>query len=425
MKAHVLIIFFSAILFSCKEEKKLLSDSELEQVQVFTLDEVNKKDGKEIYKVDFSGEGNEEVLSSISDLSQIQYLDLSNNNLRSIPTEVFQLDNLQHLILSGNNIQSIDSKLLELKNLKEVVITDLNQNSSFQDLTVLEVALAMKELGEIEEYNYLKDAPNLLLPAYQYYANTCDRDVPPYLYSKHVYGYISNTATGVSSIVAASSINPDMNLKNAQLNINMAFLRAYDYPGKGEHNAFFGFHGSTIGTSTVKTNTEYNYNRNFEVNEDDEASLRSVPVFNGLFVGKDGVLFKCKVINVSNKRDDRISEIFQGVSSGLEIIKITETNPAVGMVGELAGTALKILQSGRKNVTIHDVELGLHFNDNGVDLQLRKGTYVVLNVPPCMNGVPFQFNWNEYKFDKTNGRFTDDKGNPKNLKFNYIVFTIS
>ncbi|MEQ8362033.1 MAG: leucine-rich repeat domain-containing protein [Cyclobacteriaceae bacterium] len=424
----IAIILFLFATCSPKKESgySLLSDGELENQKIFTsVQEASSTQGIEVVKMDLSGSTNGKIPDEIFDLEHVQYLDLSNNGLKTIPADIAKLKNLQYLILSGNELSEIDPAIFELENLRDVEITSMSAGKSEQNMTVLETALLMKDLGEMAEYNELKKAPNLLMSSNEYYESACDRDVPPFKYSKHAYGYISNTSTGVSNIVAASSITSDAALRNKRLNINMAFLRAYDYPGGGEHNVFFGFHGSTIGSTSVQTDTEYDYNRDFKVNEDDEAALRSVPVFNGLFIGRDGVLFQCDVINVNNKRDERMTQIFQGIRSGMDIINITQTNPAVGMVGDVAEKALNIIQSGKRNVTVHKVELGLHFNNNGVDLQLREGSYIILTVPPCLNNAPFTFDWSKYKFDKTNGNFTDAAGTPISLKFNYVVFTIT
>lgn len=411
----------------CGHQRINLEAEEFESLDWSTSVSGKRSDILNTYKLDLSNQGLTEIPENVYRMENLIMLDLSGNSIQELPSELGRLHNLRSLNVSDNPITKVSTEITSLSQLTDLISQPEEgylQLESNADYTVLDEAIALLNLGEVDYAEGLLQS-GYLKESYDEYQKLECRSRPPYRYSNHQVGYITAGPTGFADIVEASAITSDPSLRNQRLNINLAFLRAYDYPGRGEHNAFIQFRCSTIGTNPGP-DQDFNYTRNFEVNENDAPALKSIQVFNGLFVGSDGIQFNCEVINISNKRDERIARIFGGLQDGMQILGGNDINPAVGMVTDITETALNLVTKENENVQIHDIELGLHFNNNGVDLQLREGTYVIVNVPSCIDNTPFIWDWTKYKFDKSRGMFVKSSDNtPVLLKFNYVVFTIT
>jgi hypothetical protein len=456
MTKFTLLVSLITLVYSCGQEQTILNDATLSSKKEWqSIDELKSANVDSVYKINLSGKDLTQVPKDIWKFKKVQILNLSNNSIQEIPAEIKNLKNLQILDLRNNKISSIADQLNNLKyltsiklsgnhiadittnfesleNLNNLQLTESIEQDSVDndDLKVIEMAYIYRKIGEEALYKELinTSAPLTPLAATNRDCNNIlgrPRRIPIWEYSRIEVGFIPPVVTAdpeIISIKSASSIQPDVSLKNSKLNVYLGYLRSFDYPGKGVHNAFLGYTVSTIG-ATSAPDKEYSFNQSFKVNEQDEPSLRTVPVFIGLPTGQDGILIRCDVFNVSNENDEKVSRVFSVGEKGLEILGLTQINPAIGMVKDVAKEALNLIKSNHENIKIHEVKLGLNFSNNGSDLQLAKGTYIILNIPNCVNGNQYEFKWDNFKFLKSNGKIQDKDGGQ--VKLNYIVFTIS
>jgi|GEM_PF-4482747 len=407
----ILPIIIIVLIGSCtppKPKKSIcisLTEEELQKAKTYTtIEDLEKANPDSVFKIKLDSVGLTEIPDIVYRFPNLQKISLEGNEIKSIQPEIKQLD-LQSLQLTKSEVGSLNNK------------------------TRIELAYIYKNNGEIEQYNQLiNDTEHWTATVADELEAECvdfwGRPIPPWEYSRTEIGFVPTKNSGDPDLIeikSASAIPPDLTLKDQLLNINLAYLVCYDYPAKGQHNAFFGYNASPIGASTKIDDKDFSFNQNFIVNESDEPALKSIPIFNGLGSGTEGVKMNCVVYNVSNKNDQKVAQVFNAGKKGLDILQIA--TPAVSIVSSLADEALKIIQANHNNIPIHNVELGLHFNDNGTDLQLRQGTYIAMSVPNCVEGHTLTFNWSDYTFNRTNGKL--QKKNNSRIKQNYIVFTIS
>lgn len=414
MKTKSLITLTVAIFMifqSCQEKKKpvFLTENEIQKTMTYsTLEDLQKANPDSVLKIN-----------------------LDNRGLKEIPAIVYTFPNLKELSLKGNEIESIQPDIKRLENLQafDLSTNSMDRNKSFDQMRLVELAFVYKNNGETEQYEkIINDTEHLTATIAEEINADCatgwGRVIPPWEYSRTEIGFIPKKNAGDPDLIevkSASDISPDLTLRDELLNINLAYLVCYDYPGKGQHDAFFGYNAAPIGPSSKINDKDFSFNQNFIVNESDEPALKSIPIFNGLGSGTEGVIMNCVIYNVSNKNDQKVAQVFESGKKGLDILNVA--TPAISIVSSIADEALRIIRSNHNNIEIHNVKLGLHFNDNGTDLQLRQGTYIAMNVPKCIDGQLFEFDWSNYEFNRTNGKLKG-KGNTS-IKQNYIVFTVT
>lgn len=441
-----ILLFLAITLLGCKESTRQEVENDDNPSNISNLvwePAINPipQNKNQIVIANMSGWEETKLPEYLYQMPNLQVIDLSNSKIDSIPPEFTSFKNLRTLYLDNSKVKYVPDELMGLDSLTSIqwsgtefpISKDsiLNQtwspnfiSTEFDEQTVAQAAYVYKKIGEDEVFSELISAyePKEKLSELN---RSCRRTPKLWEYKRIEVGFIPKPKKGDEKIIgisSATSIEPDLTLRNKKLNFNLSYLRASDYPGKGLHNVFFGYNVTTIGSSP-NPNSEFSFNQNFQVQESDEPSLRSVPVFNGLSSGKDGVLINCSVVNVSNKNDETLSKVFQAGKDGLNILGIGQANPALKMVTGIADEALKLIKSSHENIPIHDIKLGLHFNHNGVDMQLREGSYVVLGIPNCINGLPYNFTWNNFEFNRETGKLQGKNG--VKIDLNYLVFTVN
>jgi len=450
----ICIALILATLNSCKNDNTQvspISDELLIQKRVYkSLEELSKADEDSVFVIDLSNSGLEKFPKEILKFKNLQVLKMNDNSLDSLPEGIGDLNHLQKIEVRKNNLVYVTPNITKLKYLNSIAITDSTKKvrkvlpprfpatpktnekeTSFEDQTLIELAFLYRKMGEQSQYDRIM-AYNDPLLTFNDARSECknfwglDKNIPVWEYKRVEVGYITNASKDnpeLMEIASATSIEPDLSLKNKKINVVLSYLRAFDYPGKGLHNAFLGYNASVIGSTSSGPEKEYSFNQNFQVNEGDEPSLKSIPVFNGLNTGEDGILITCDIFNVDNENDKKVSKIFEAGKKGLEITGLAQANPAIGMVTGIADEALKIIRSNHENIPVHEIKLGLTLNNTVTDLKLKKGSYVIMGVPNCKDGEVFKFDWKNYKLEKSSGKIQEGKG--ASVKLNYIVFTIS
>ena len=255
---------------------------------------------------------------------------------------------------------------------------------------------------------------------------------PPraYLNTQHQYGFIPRFDPGAGRyqpIVAASSAPVDQALKNQRINIKLDYLRVYEYPqplislGDNIHTILFTFEARNQlpGDSEAVA-----FNQTYHARSGQDVAVQGYPVFIGLGVGSEGVVFSCKTVNVGNSSDEKLVDAINSEAASAGLSLLTTAQPALApFVGVAKGLAVS-LASRSKNAGVQDIKLGLDFEEGATGARLAVGSYVVAQVERADD-----ITWSDWSFDREKGTIVRTNlaqgEDPYLLPFNAIVFRVS
>ncbi len=257
----------------------------------------------------------------------------------------------------------------------------------------------------------------------------------PWLNTQHQYGFIPRYRPGQEryhKIVSASNM-PDgqalsyATLVDKRINIKLDYLRIHQYPppllslGDNKHTILFNFEAR----NQVKEGAEaVAFNQTYEARSGQDVAVKGQPIFIGLNVGPQGVLFSCRTVNVSNSNDDSVVKAInsEAVSMGLNLL--TTAQPAlVPFVGVARGLWTSLAKHSQ-NTLVQRFTLGLDFEAGTTGAQLGIGSYVVAQVPRAD-----EITWSEWKLDAENGTIVRadlaEGEETYSLPYNTVVFRVS
>ncbi|NQE52496.1 hypothetical protein C5S29_02800 [ANME-1 cluster archaeon GoMg3.2] len=240
----------------------------------------------------------------------------------------------------------------------------------------------------------------------------------PWQHTEVAFGYIppKPNAKDVVEIKHAGNMRADDSLKNARIKVTLDRLRVADYPGKGMHHILFDFYAQ----NQLKDHVEdLHFNQTYQAQEGEQASIIGYPVFIGLNVGLEGVIFKCMTVNVKNDNDEAIlnfldQDIFQ---AGLKLA--TTVQPAIAPLTSMAIGLTKMIAKRNKNVPVQKFYMGLDFSNVATRARLAPGSYIAVQIPNC------DWDWREWVYNPTNGRIVKQDDLSALIPYNYIVFGVS
>lgn len=292
--------------------------------------------------------------------------------------------------------------------------------------TPAEIAQKLREIGDEEAalvYERRMD------PA----AETLEsRFLPPraYLNSQHQYGFIPRFIPGTGRyhpITAASNAPTDPALKNQRINVRLDYLRIYQYPqplinlGANSHTILFTFEARNQipgGSEAVA------FNQTYRARSGQDTAVTGNPIFIGLSVGSDGVVFSCKTVNVANSSDEKLVEAINSEAATLGLNLLTTAQPALApFVGVARGLGTS-LATRRRNTPVQDIALGLDFETGATGARLAVGSYIVVQVERAD-----EITWSDWRFDTETGTIMRtnlaEGEDPYVLPYNAIVFRVS
>ena len=186
----------------------------------------------------------------------------------------------------------------------------------------------------------------------------------------------------------AGSLAPDSSLKGQRIKVTLDRLRIADYPGSGEHHLLLDFYAQ----NQVAGSTEnLHFNATYRVRAGEQAAIRGYPIFLGLNVGANGVMFRCYIVAVSNSQDTAFlsfldSDVFK---AGLTLVKTAQ--PAVAPLSEIAYGLTRSIAQRNQNVAVQNIELGLDFTQIATGARLAEGSSLRCKSPvrckPCGTGA--------------------------------------
>lgn len=246
-----------------------------------------------------------------------------------------------------------------------------------------------------------------------------DKEPEPYQHTHHAFGFIPANTTGSQQLVdikEAGNITPDSTLKNKNIKITLDRLRVFKYPGKGIHQILFDFYGQH---QTPASQEDIHFSQTYRAQEGQGVGVTGYPVFVGLNVGKEGVKFRVRTVNVKNEDDEKILSFMNSdpFKNGLQLINAT--NPIVPVVTKFASGLVEALANKDKNVPVQEFDMGLDFSNISTRAKIREGSYIVVQAPELA------WNWAKWKFSPATGQVVSKEDQTKTIPYNYIVFSLS
>ena len=238
-----------------------------------------------------------------------------------------------------------------------------------------------------------------------------------YTHSAHVVGYIpEGRPTGeLVSIQSAFEAEPDHSLVGSQIKVTLDAFQVAEYPGFGQHTVLFDFQGRDQAGDEAQ---DLQFATVLTINDRDRAAVNGVPIFTGLTVPRDGLSFKARTILIANKGDQTIIDVLQSSAfkDGLKLMG--QVQPALPQLVSLAGGIAQNLLRREWNEQVQLFDLGLDFGAGQTSARLRRGSYVVVQVPGSS-----MWRWGSWRFDPHTMSVVDSDG--KAAPYNVIVFGIA
>jgi hypothetical protein len=235
-------------------------------------------------------------------------------------------------------------------------------------------------------------------------------------YTGILLGYIAPEDEGKSGgIQNAVEIQPDTSLRDTRIKIALERFWVHRYPGLGAHEILCEFTGKNQIAGEAE---EMRFTLKTGAKNESSAAVMGAPIFLGASVGKNGIAFEGKTINVRSKVDDELLSALESgpFKQGLSLLTVAQPalKPFVGLAGSLVGAVLK----RNENKQIYWFKLGLDFNQSQTSAKLRHGSYVVVQ------GDQSNWSWDLVKWD-AGAQQVIVKADGKAIPFNYLIFRVS
>lgn len=239
----------------------------------------------------------------------------------------------------------------------------------------------------------------------------------PYRQTSHVYGYIDEgqPGSGPVPIQPASEAEADLSLVGQQIKVTLDAFQVNCYPGFGTHKVLFDFQGRDQAGAESQ---DLQFATVLHARDGERAGVNGAPIFTGLTVPPDGLSFKARTILLGNTGDEVILDVLQSAvfKDGLKLMGTIQ--PALPQLVALAGGITQNLLSRGGNEQIQYFDLGLDFSKSRTSARLRKGSYVVVQVPGAST-----WRWTDWFFDPNSMSVVDANG--KIAPHNVIVFAVA
>lgn len=232
-----------------------------------------------------------------------------------------------------------------------------------------------------------------------------------------ILGYIppEAAATDDGEIQNATTMAPDAELKDTRIKISLDRFWVQRYPGRGTHKILLEF----AGKNQIETDPEeLRFVLTTEARDRSSAAVNGTPIFLGASVGKNGISFEGKAINVSSGDDEELlSALGSGpMKQGLSLL--TTAQPALKpFVGIAQGVVSAVLKRSR-NRQVYYFKLGLDFASSQTSAKLREGSYVVIQ------GDQSLWSWSDYSWNASAQQVVR-RSDGQALEYNYLIFRVS
>lgn len=297
-------------------------------------------------------------------------------------------------------------------------------NDVFKDIPVIgelppsEAATKLRELGEIEAAEELEGITHLDIRM----AVGLPRPTRPRAWNhiSHSFGFIPKVNPDSAELIEvkhAGNMQADESLKNARIKITLDRFRVADYPGRGMHNVLFEFSAQN---QTSGHKEHIHFSQLCRIQEGEHAPFIGYPIYTGLCIGTEGVVFQCQTVNVMNQEDKVLISIFESDALKAGLCLAATINPAVGVVSSFVIGITGFLLKRKGNVKVQEFYMGLDFSNVPARARLCEGSYIAVQVPESP-----QWDWSQWVYDCESGRITAREDRSQLIPYNYIVFSVS
>jgi hypothetical protein len=243
---------------------------------------------------------------------------------------------------------------------------------------------------------------------------------PAWKHTNYQFGYVPLLPEGSTKpmpIQFGGAVAADQGLKNSRINVHLDRLRAYQYPGGGEHSVLFTFKARN---EVPEASEPVSFSQTYNIAEGEAAAVIGIPVFIGLNVGPLGAGFQVETVNVRNAADQSFLKVLDSppFKSGLNLL--TTVQPVLKPFSDITLGVARMFAERNNNAKVHDVSLGLDFTPAAFGVRLAQGNYIVVQVP---NANSIQ--WNDWEYAPNSGTFVHKSDSTVTLPYNYFVFRVT
>src|SRR5581483_5157917 len=237
----------------------------------------------------------------------------------------------------------------------------------------------------------------------------------PWGSTEYQFGYLANFQSNdeLQVIVhagskVASTINP-----NDCIKITLERFQVVEYPGSSPYHILLKF-----STGNQIQNEDLHFSIISNASKGGPANIYGYPIFVGLNVGLNGIIFKFDPIVLKDSEDKKIlsfleSDVFQ---SGLRLLSLV--NPAVALFSIMTNNLFIYVAKHRKNAKVRGFNLGLDFGKSLPGYRLAEGSYIAVQIPKNDDSI---WKWDQWVYQTTSGLVVN-KGNPtRTIPYNYLI----
>lgn len=289
-------------------------------------------------------------------------------------------------------------------------MTDFDEQLSLCHQSDADVAAFLEHLGDVDGARDLREAG-----ARAQGLGLLNR---PWNHATHVYGFIEagHNDGGLIPVTAAIKSEADPSLVGQQIKVTLDGFRVAGYPGIfGKHRVLIDFAGRDQAGPEAQ---DLRFATVLKVGDKESAAISGLPIFTGLTVPGDGLAFKVRTVLLGNEGDQAIIDVLQSslFKEGLKLMGTVQ--PALPQLVALAGGVTQNLIRRDWNKQVQEFELGLDFSKSRTSARLRRGSYVVVQVPG--EGM---WKWERWALDPSTMALVDAEG--MIAPYNTIVFAVT
>ncbi|API57779.1 hypothetical protein BMW22_41730 (plasmid) [Rhizobium leguminosarum] len=229
-------------------------------------------------------------------------------------------------------------------------------------------------------------------------------------------GFIpEGTKSGSCYIVDAIGMEPDESLRETALKISLDAFYVHNYPGMGKHRILCEFSGKN---QTDKESEAMRFAVDLAANDQSAAAHIGQPIFVGVNVGREGLSFEGRTVNVKSEDDDLMLEALGNSTFKDGLSLLTTAQPVLKPFVKLAEGLVASVAKRSENREVFKFALGLDFSKSATSAKLRLGSYVVVQTDE------HDWDWSSFVWSTGSGLVLPKADGAKPLKLNYMVFGV-
>lgn len=243
----------------------------------------------------------------------------------------------------------------------------------------------------------------------------------PWQYTTHTFGYLAPVSPGNNehAIRHIEEIIADPTLRGECIKLTLDRLRISSYPGGGMHRVLLHISAQNQASDKVEP---VHFTTTYRVQEGQSAGLQGYPLFIGLNVGQEGMMLKCRTINVCNDQDEAFLGFLESEPFKVGLHLVTTAQPVLTPFSEMALGLAKMIAARRRNISVQDFDLGLDFSMVPLRGRLAEGSYLAVQVPESFYAV---WDWDEWVYLPHRGHIVKRDDYRQLIPYNYLIFGVS